>query len=81
MPGQRYRQAGFWRYRFGKCVGCGAVEKYEVRAQKGWRLRERKCFGCGRVLGRNANSRATPYVRAAATVEQLARKMRVPFTA
>jgi hypothetical protein len=77
MPGQRYRQAGFWRYRWAKCSICGITERYEVKAQKGWRLRERKCMGCGAVLGRHAGTRAAPSVRAAAAVEKLARKMGV----
>lgn len=74
MPGQRYRQSGFWRFRYGKCPVCYRVEKYAVRAKRGERLRDRRC-PCGAVLGRNANSRAMPHVRAAAAVERLARKM------
>jgi len=76
MPGQRYRQAGFWTFRYGKCPVCYRVEKYAIRARPGERLRHKRC-PCGATLGRNANSRATPDVRAASAVERLARKMGV----
>ena len=74
MAGQRYRQAGFWTFRYGKCPVCYRVEKYAVRGKPGERLRNKRC-PCGAALGRNANSRATPHVKLVAAVEQLARKM------
>jgi len=77
MPEQRYRQAGFWRWRWGKCSRCGNTEKYPVRAKPGQRLREQKCRGCGALLGKNANSRAQPILRVGRDVERLARKMGV----
>lgn len=80
MPGQRYRQAGFWRYRYGKCAICGHCDKYEVSSQRGMRLRHRKCRECGALLGRNANSRATPDAKLASSVEMLARKYGVGWS-
>lgn len=81
MPGRgvRYRQSGFWTFRYGHCEKCGSVEKYEVRAKRGERLRAQRCHKCSAILGRNANTRAKGHVRAAKAVEQLARKMRFPI--
>jgi len=79
MPGQRYRQAGFWRTRNGHCAICRHVDRYEVASKKGQRLREQKCNKCGAILGRHANTRAVPHVKAAQAVEQLAARMRWPI--
>lgn len=79
MPGQRYRQAGFWRYRYGKCPVCKETHKYEVRAKPGERLKHQRCKSCMAPLGKNANSRAMPDVRMASAVERLARKMKFPI--
>lgn len=75
MPGQRYRQAGFWKTRWGHCEKCKHVAKYNVNAKPGQRLRHQRCEKCGAILGRCANLRAGPHVKAAAAVERLAKRM------
>jgi len=75
MAGQRYRQAGFWRFRWAKCWNCSHVDKYAVTAKPGMRLRHQLCAKCRVVLGRHAGTRAGPQRKLALEVEQLARKM------